>query len=102
MYVTIVHENGTTTEIVPYPNATISFEHTDQVTGLVVDAKIALAGIADIVVSGRSLAEPDATDAAALKADELGVDLTTVKGTGKDGRVTVTDVEAAAETSDAT
>jgi pyruvate/2-oxoglutarate dehydrogenase complex dihydrolipoamide acyltransferase (E2) component len=39
----------------------------------------------------------EATKAAQAKADELGVDLASVKGSGKDGRVTVSDVEAAAD-----
>jgi pyruvate/2-oxoglutarate dehydrogenase complex dihydrolipoamide acyltransferase (E2) component len=41
--------------------------------------------------------DADATEAAAELADELGVDLATVEGTGKDGRITKADVEAAAE-----
>jgi pyruvate/2-oxoglutarate dehydrogenase complex dihydrolipoamide acyltransferase (E2) component len=40
--------------------------------------------------------EPKATPAAVAKAEELGVDLDTVEGTGADGRITVGDVEAAA------
>jgi pyruvate/2-oxoglutarate dehydrogenase complex dihydrolipoamide acyltransferase (E2) component len=36
------------------------------------------------------------TGAAADRAHELGVDLSTVKGTGKNGRITKADVEAAA------
>lgn len=96
MYVTIVHENGDTSEIAAGPNATISIDHTDPVAGLVSDGKFALDGVADVILSDGSLAEPDATDAAARKADELGVDLAAVAGSGKDGRVTVADVEAAA------
>lgn len=96
MYVTIVHENGDTSEIAAGPNATLSIDHTDPVAGLVNDGKFALDGVADVILSSASLAEPDATDAAARKADELGVDLTAVEGSGKDGRVTVADVEAAA------
>lgn len=38
-----------------------------------------------------------ATDAARKLADELGLDITEVDGTGKDGKVTKDDVEAAAE-----
>jgi len=37
------------------------------------------------------------TGAAAELADELGVDLSTVEGTGKGGRITKADVEAAAD-----
>ncbi|HZF58402.1 MAG TPA: E3 binding domain-containing protein, partial [Rubrobacter sp.] len=38
-----------------------------------------------------------ATDAAERKAGELGVDLSTVEGTGQGGRITVGDVEKAAK-----
>lgn len=37
------------------------------------------------------------TDAAARRAEELGVDLADVSGSGEGGRVTVSDVEAAAK-----
>jgi pyruvate/2-oxoglutarate dehydrogenase complex dihydrolipoamide acyltransferase (E2) component len=40
--------------------------------------------------------KPDATDAARQKADELGVDLSKVEGTGPEGRITVKDVTSAA------
>lgn len=39
--------------------------------------------------------EPEVTDAAKRRAKELGVDPTSVKGTGSGGRVLVKDVEAA-------
>ncbi len=39
---------------------------------------------------------PEVTEAAKRRAEELGVDLTDVKGTGSGGRVLVKDVEAAA------
>lgn len=39
---------------------------------------------------------PDATDSAQKRADELGVDIDKVQGSGQDGRVLVSDVEAAA------
>ena len=42
--------------------------------------------------------EPEATDAAERKADELDVELTEVEGTGSEGRILVKDVEGAAET----
>ena len=38
-----------------------------------------------------------ATDAAERKAEELGVDLSAVEGTGQEGRITVGDVEQAAK-----
>jgi large subunit ribosomal protein L20 len=41
--------------------------------------------------------EVNATDAAERKAEELGVDITTVEGTGQGGRVVVGDVDEAAE-----
>lgn len=46
----------------------------------------------------RQAAEVEATPAAEAHAEEKGVDLTEVEGTGKDGRVTAPDVDAAAET----
>lgn len=45
------------------------------------------------VEEGEEFQEPESTDAAEEKADELGVDINDVEGTGKDGRVTVSDVE---------
>ena len=41
--------------------------------------------------------EVNATEAAERKAEELGVDITTVEGTGQGGRIVVGDVDAAAE-----
>jgi pyruvate/2-oxoglutarate dehydrogenase complex dihydrolipoamide acyltransferase (E2) component len=41
--------------------------------------------------------EPEVTDAAKRRAKELGVDPTSVEGTGSGGRVLVKDVEAAAD-----
>src|SRR5215211_1415776 len=41
--------------------------------------------------------EPDATDAARRKADELGIDLSQVEGTGSGGRILVRDVKEAAK-----
>lgn len=40
-------------------------------------------------------AEVDATDAARELAEDEGIDLATVEGSGKDGRITKGDVEAA-------
>ena len=42
-------------------------------------------------------AEVDATEAAERKAEELGVELSTVEGTGSGGRILVEDVESAAK-----
>jgi pyruvate/2-oxoglutarate dehydrogenase complex dihydrolipoamide acyltransferase (E2) component len=44
----------------------------------------------------RPAEEPEATEAAERRAEELGVDLTDVEGTGAGGRATVRDVEEAA------
>jgi pyruvate/2-oxoglutarate dehydrogenase complex dihydrolipoamide acyltransferase (E2) component len=41
--------------------------------------------------------EPDATEAARQKADELGVELSQVKGSGAGGRITIKDVQSAAK-----
>lgn len=41
--------------------------------------------------------EPEATEAAVKLAAELGVDLGTLKGTGAEGRIIVSDVQAAAD-----
>ena len=40
--------------------------------------------------------EPEATEAAQQKAQELGVDVSEVEGTGSEGRITVKDVTDAA------
>lgn len=55
------------------------------------------------VVEGKSKviqnppATPNATDAAAELAKESGIELSTIKGTGKDGIITKPDVELAIE-----
>jgi pyruvate dehydrogenase E2 component (dihydrolipoamide acetyltransferase) len=49
-----------------------------------------------------SEAEPKATPRARQRAEELGVDLTTVEGTGPQGAIAESDVEVAAESGDAT
>ncbi len=41
--------------------------------------------------------EPNATEAAARRAEELGVDLSQVEGTGSEGRITVKDVVGASQ-----
>jgi pyruvate/2-oxoglutarate dehydrogenase complex dihydrolipoamide acyltransferase (E2) component len=49
----------------------------------------------------RRQGEVDATDAARREARELGVDLTTIEGTGSEGRIIVDDVRNAAEAAEA-
>jgi pyruvate/2-oxoglutarate dehydrogenase complex dihydrolipoamide acyltransferase (E2) component len=44
----------------------------------------------------KMVAGPSATKAAAAKAEELGVALSDVEGTGKDGNITVADIQAVA------
>jgi pyruvate/2-oxoglutarate dehydrogenase complex dihydrolipoamide acyltransferase (E2) component len=46
---------------------------------------------------GQEEEGPDATEAARQKADELGVDLSQVKGSGAGGRITIKDVQSAAK-----
>lgn len=55
------------------------------------------ADAADASSPDAASSDTDATDAAEAKAKELSVDIASVKGTGKDGRVTVSDVEAASK-----
>jgi pyruvate/2-oxoglutarate dehydrogenase complex dihydrolipoamide acyltransferase (E2) component len=50
---------------------------------------------ADEETSERGAGEPNATDAARRKAEELGVDLAQIEGTGAGGRILVTDVRKA-------
>jgi len=47
--------------------------------------------------SGEATADVDATDAAERKAEELDVDISSVDGTGAEGRIVVGDVEKAAQ-----
>jgi large subunit ribosomal protein L20 len=53
-----------------------------------------------VVESETSDEEIEATDAAARKAQELEVDLSSVEGTGQGGRITVGDVDKAARSED--
>ncbi len=55
-----------------------------------------MAGQAAQQAGGGQQQQPDATDAARQKAQELGVDLSQVQGSGANGRITVRDVQAAA------
>ena len=51
----------------------------------------------EAVGGGGQEEEPDATEAARQKADELGVDLSQVQGSGAGGRITIKDVQSAAK-----
>jgi pyruvate/2-oxoglutarate dehydrogenase complex dihydrolipoamide acyltransferase (E2) component len=53
----------------------------------------------ETVGGGDQEEEPDATEAARQKADELGVDLSQVEGSGSGGRITIKDVQSAAKQS---
>jgi len=47
-------------------------------------------------VGGNGQEEPNATEAARKRAEELGVDLSQVEGSGAGGRITIKDVQGAA------
>jgi pyruvate/2-oxoglutarate dehydrogenase complex dihydrolipoamide acyltransferase (E2) component len=51
----------------------------------------------DHVPGGEAEVEPEITEAAQRRANELGVDPSRIKGTGSGGRVLVKDVEATAD-----
>jgi pyruvate/2-oxoglutarate dehydrogenase complex dihydrolipoamide acyltransferase (E2) component len=51
----------------------------------------------EAVGGGHQEEEPDVTEAARQKADELGVDLSQVEGSGSGGRITIKDVQSAAK-----
>ena len=53
------------------------------------------------MVEAEDAGEVDATDAARRKADQMGVKLSEVRGTGSNARVLVKDVERAARRSGA-
>jgi pyruvate/2-oxoglutarate dehydrogenase complex dihydrolipoamide acyltransferase (E2) component len=53
--------------------------------------------VEDVEEAAEEEGKVHATEAAERKAEELGVDLTTVEGTGKGGRITVGDVQKAAK-----
>jgi len=59
-------------------------------------SRIAQAGTAVEEHSDAYYEDLSTTGAAAQLAEELGVDLSTVSGTGKNGKITKADVEAAA------
>lgn len=51
-----------------------------------------VAGSVEQTTQKKGIEEPDATNAARRKAEELGIDLTEVEGTGSGGLITITDV----------
>ena len=59
-------------------------------------SRIADASVATVEKSETYYEDISTTGAAAQLAEELGVDLSTVQGTGKNGKITKADVEAAA------
>jgi pyruvate/2-oxoglutarate dehydrogenase complex dihydrolipoamide acyltransferase (E2) component len=61
-------------------------------------AQEAAGGVAQQAAGGGGQEEePDATEGARQKADELGVDLSQVQGSGAGGRITIKDVQSAAK-----
>ena len=76
-------------------------DHSHDENGGFVTAETAEAGDGDVPEASAEAQqdhgeEPEVTEAAKRRAKELGVDPTTVEGTGSGGRVLVKDVEAAA------
>jgi pyruvate/2-oxoglutarate dehydrogenase complex dihydrolipoamide acyltransferase (E2) component len=76
-------------------------DHSHDENGGFVTAETAEAGDGDVPEASAEAQqdheeEPEVTDAAKRRAKELGVDPTTVEGTGSGGRVLVKDVEATA------
>ena len=76
-------------------------DHSHDENGGFVTAETAEAGDADLPEASAEAQQdhqegPEVTDAAKRRAKELGVDPTSVEGTGSSGRVLVKDVEAAA------
>ncbi|CAA9506537.1 MAG: hypothetical protein AVDCRST_MAG12-2987 [uncultured Rubrobacteraceae bacterium] len=53
--------------------------------------------VEDVEEAAEEEGKVHATDAAERKAEELGVDLSTIEGTGREGRVTAGDVDKAAK-----
>ncbi len=84
----------------PDPGADDAEDHSHDENGGFVTAETAEGADGDAPESSAAQQdqgeEPEVTDAAKRRAKELGVDPTTVEGTGSGGRVLVKDVEAAA------
>jgi pyruvate/2-oxoglutarate dehydrogenase complex dihydrolipoamide acyltransferase (E2) component len=85
----------------PDPGADDTEDHSHDENGGFVTAETAEAGDGDVPEASAEAQqdqqeEPEVTDAAKRRAKELGVDPTSVEGTGSGGRVLVKDVEAAA------
>jgi len=67
-----------------------------QAAGQAQEAAGGAAQQAQDAAGGGGQEEPNATEAAKQKAQELGVDLSQVEGSGAEGRITVKDVTSAA------
>ena len=89
----------------PDPGVDDTEDHSHDENGGFVTAETAEAGDGDVPEAPAEAQqdhgedhgeEPEVTDAAKRRAKELGVDSTSVEGTGSGGRVLVKDVEAAA------
>ena len=85
----------------PDPGAADAEDHSHDENGGFVTAETAEAADGDVPEASPEAQqdhaeEPEVTDAAKRRARELGVDPTSVEGTGSGGRVLVKDVEAAA------
>ncbi len=86
----------------PDPGADDTEDHSHDENGGFVTAETADGADGDVPEASAEAQqdqgeEPEVTEAAKRRAKELGVDPTTVEGTGSGGRVLVKDVEAAAE-----
>lgn len=80
-------------ELVPFADPTLSqfvpFE--DDIGGGILDAETTRK-----IIDGIKRSKVDATDAARKLAEECGLDLQAIEGTGKDGRIVLADVRQAA------
>lgn len=91
--------NQTAGGVVPTVDVDAILKHSEPIISTTVMVKDGLA-VRTIQEAEKQRQKADvasATDSAVALADELGVDLTQVIGTGKDGKILVKDVRAAAE-----
>src|ERR671916_122889 len=71
-------------------------QQAQEVAGQATDQAQQVAGQAAEQAGGGQQQQPNATQAAQQKAQQMGVDLSQVQGSGADGRITVRDVQSAA------